>query len=150
FCGLIGSLVFSQISDISYVKYSTNIILITLFLIACTQCVLTLLTESTIKNTVISFVFSIFFGLCYGYTLKIIKHILNGDFSHSLPSMNIFYDIGLVFLILSWLLFLFYPIIKSKKLISDKVSLYIYINSLNASQPDPKTITSSRNDYSYE
>ena len=149
-CGLIGLQFFSLISDISYIKYNTNLIMVALFLIVCTQSALTFLFENHFKNILISLIFSIFLGTLYGFMIKIIRNILNGDFSYPAPAMNIFYVFGLIILIACWLMFLLYPLIKNKNLIPDKVSFYIYMNALNASQPHPKTITSNRNDYSFD
>ena len=149
-CSLCGAFIFSLVTHISYHQYDTNIVLVTLFFIACTQCVLAILSENTVKNIMMSFFFSLFFGLFYGLTLKIIKTLLSGDFAYTIPTMSIYYDIGLIILVAFWILFLFYPAIKNGKFAHNKLSLYIYMKALNASQPSSKTITSTRNNYSFE
>lgn len=146
----IGSLIFSMINHIQFHLYQTNIILVVLFIIACTQCCIVLINKNTIQNITTSLLFSIIFGLCYGFTLKITRNILHIDFSYIPPDMNIIYTTGLVALVICWLLFIFYPLIKNKIFISEKIKPYLYMKNLNASQPDPKTITINRNDYSYK
>jgi NAD(P)H-quinone oxidoreductase subunit 5 len=149
-CAFLGSVIFCWISHISLEKHDTTLFLVTLFFIACTQCVLNMQFSKNIKNVFAGVIFSAFFGLCYGLTLRIIMNILNGGFIYPIPAMNIFYDTGLIILVVLWLCFLFYPIIKDKKYIPKKMGLYLYMKSLNASQPASKTVTVSRNDYSFE
>ncbi|MDP1573615.1 MAG: proton-conducting transporter membrane subunit [Coxiellaceae bacterium] len=146
-CGFVGSIIFSMITRISWIENNTNIILLSISFVAATQFALILLKNPSRKYLFIAVILTILMAMLYGFSISIFQILLFPmNISRQKP-LNIFYDMGLMVLILSWIAMFFYPMLKKSKIIFPEILLRFYVKALNASQPHKNTITAHRNEY---
>ncbi|MBN9542464.1 MAG: proton-conducting membrane transporter [Alphaproteobacteria bacterium] len=146
-CGMLGAYIFSITSDKNIFIFDTNIMLVVIAYIACTQITLPLLQNKNVRHMIDAIFASSIFAFIYGISVGIIYKYLaaqNIDMPSKLNSLHI---IGITVLIASWLLTLFGNKISSNLL--NSWFLKLYVKGLNASQPMHKTITAHHNHYKY-
>jgi NAD(P)H-quinone oxidoreductase subunit 5 len=142
--GLICAIMFALISDKDIAPNDTSFFLIVLAMMAGTQFALPIIRQSTLW---IAFLATTIIGALYGLSVYLIEQALS-DTSLMYPQpLNGLHIIALVAFIVAWIGMLFMRQRHSVAFSDRALKAYVYL--LNASQPDPKTITTHRNDYQY-
>ena len=144
-CGLAGSYSFASITAGAWLVLDTRMILFLIAFIAGSQFALPMLKNTPFQKFPVALIATFLMGGLYGLSVQMIKEILVPlHLSQPLP-LNLIHISGMVVLTLVWL-----AILLDRQNSSDHPSdriLNLYVQSLNASQPHPDTITTHRNDY---
>ena len=146
-CGAVGSYIFALINNNIWLTKDTTLLLTSVAFIACSQLALTILRKNALIRLPFAFLSTIVLGAIYGFNVEIIESILRPLNLWAPQQLNIIHITGLTLLMLFWL-----GIIFSKYLnvyIPLKLRMWLYVKTLNASQPHCKTITTYRNYYQY-
>lgn len=147
-CGVIGWLAFASCNNEPIFPNNTFMVIMCLIIISGTQLCLPLLRKLTIKNYICAMLLTLITGFTYGFSVKIISSAMTHAQILEPQPLNIVYIAGIIALILTWLCLLFL-----RTTTSNGYWVYwircLYLRSLNASQPDPTTITAHRNHYTY-
>lgn len=147
-CALAGSLSFGYVTGKSWFSGDTTFILMFLSFIFCCQFVLVIISDKGLKFVPISFVLASIVGSFYGCTVNSIAFILKPMKLMQPQPLNFFHILGVFIIFLTWLIMLFVDLLYKKDNVPTWV-LRFYVFALNASQPDPNTITTCRKDYKY-
>jgi NAD(P)H-quinone oxidoreductase subunit 5 len=147
FCGAIGSYIFAFVSGNIFLIKDSSSLLISVAFIASSQVALSILRFNIIIKLPLALLASAILGLIYGFNLNIIESILLPIDLWMPQQLNILHIMGLFILLLSWLTMIFGRYLEPY--IPLKIKLMLYVKALNASQPDPNTITTFRNYYKY-
>lgn len=146
-CGLIGTLGFIFGSDLSFNLLNTTSVLIFFTWMASTQLAHTLLQKKqSIFFVLNAIVFCLATGIIYGLTVDVIQVAL-APMQISQPQ-----PLNSIHLIAISLIFCIWVGINLKPFANHKGSIWwrrLYVKMLNASQPDPETITSNKNEYKF-
>ncbi|CDR34820.1 proton-conducting transporter membrane subunit [Criblamydia sequanensis] len=146
-CGLLGAFGFIIGSGLSFTLIDTTAVLIFFCWMASTQLAHTLLQKKqSLFFVLITSVFSLSTGLIYGLTVYLIESAV-APLQISQPQMLSSIHITAVALI-----FFIWIGLNLKPLTNHEGSLWwrrFYVKMLNASQPDPKAITSIRSGYKF-
>lgn len=147
FCGVIGAVGFIFGTGLSFTLIDTTAVLIFFSWMASTQIAHTLLQK---KQSVFFVLTASFFclatGIIYGFTVDLIE-VAVAPLHISQPQvLNSIHIISIIFIFCIWVG------LNLKPFTNHEGSLWwrrFYVKMLNASQPDPKTITSNRNGYKF-
>ncbi len=141
-CGLVSAWVFAWITNKPVFAGDTTLFLVVLVMVTAAQCALSLLSR---LNVGLSFVITLVLSSFYAGSILVIESALSSAILPKAQALNIIHIAALLVLILAWLCLLFWRSSKSQP----KWQLKAYVNMLNASQPEVKTITAHRNHYQY-
>jgi len=145
-----GIIAFSYVSHMPFTIYTTNFIVFLIVYITLIQACLIIISEKTelkIRQIINAIIFGIGFGSLYGFCLYTIENFLKPlHLTEHLP-LTFMHIIGISTIIGLWLILLFSNFLE-KSLSKYPLLQKIYVLILNWSQPNPKTITAQRNDYS--
>lgn len=145
--GACGALSFSFASHI-LLSFNSSLVLISVAFIAATQLSMALL-QNNFKKLPKVIIVSSFLGGCYGFNIFVAEKFLSPLHLFQPQPMNLFYFVGELVLILSWLATLRSSLSCHQQEIP-ALFLKGYVAMINASQPAPSTITAFRNDYQYK
>lgn len=146
-CGLVGTYMFSSISDISLYTYDTTIFLKIMALILCTQFSLTVIQEKSSFKIAFGLIIAMVIGSTYGLSVYLIETLLNSLNIFIPLKLNPLHITAIVIQVLAWLSITFYKPNRNGSI--PNWMLKAYVKMLNASQPHPNTITTLRNQYKY-
>lgn len=146
-CGLIGATGFIFGSDVSFNLIDTTSILIFFSWMASTQLAHTLLQKKqSLFFVLTASVFCLVTGMIYGFTVALIE-VTVAPMQISQPmALSLIHLIAVTFIFCIWIG------LNLKPLTNHEGSLWwrrFYVNMLNASQPNPNTITSTKNGYKF-
>ena len=142
-CGFLGSLVFAVITKKSWLSKDTTLLLLIVSWIGASQVALPLLSYQKRSMTFLAMFSSLAMSLIYGSSVRLISHWVDPMNLMHPQSLNGLHFTAAFLLIFSWIGVLIY---KHRK---TKISRQLYVALLNSSQPNSKTITTNRNQYSY-
>jgi NAD(P)H-quinone oxidoreductase subunit 5 len=146
-CGVIGAIGFIFGSGLSFTLVETTAVLIFFAWMASTQVAHTLLQKKqSIFFVLAASIFCLATGIMYGLTVDLIE-VAVAPLQISQPQLlNSIHLMGMTSIFCIWIALNLKPFTDHER------SLWwrrFYVRMLNASQPDPKTITSSRNGYKF-
>ena len=151
-CGASGSTVFAFITHKNMLALEPNCVLICLALIAGIQFALPLLQDLQ-KNPWQKFVAAQLATMAvagmYGTSVYAIEAVIGQAFVPCALQLHLLHVIGLLVLICAWSSMWLRQIYRDSGP-APAWCLHFYVWMLNASQPDPKTITMHRNHYQYQ
>lgn len=147
-CALAGSFFFAQGSEKSWISNDANFFLVIIAAISSFQFALSALQRFSLKTLPIVLLLTSLMAAFYGWNVYLIESIL-----HPLPisqpvSLSVIHWVVLAIMLLVWLKVTIRFKTHSGKALPSWLNKS-YVAFLNASQPNPKTITSFRNHYSY-
>lgn len=147
FCGVIGAIGFIFGSRLSFTFVDTTVVLIFFSWMASTQVAHTLLQKKqSLFFVLTASVFCLATGIIYGLTVDTIEVVV-APLQISQPQLlNSIHILGITLIFCIWIA------LNLKPFTHLEGSLWwrrFYVKMVNASQPDPKTITSSRNGYKF-
>ncbi len=146
-CGISGIYFLSLTSEKNLFTGDTRAFLTTLVLIAGTQFALPIVRGNSLIKIPLAFITTSIMGTLYGVSVHLIEQALAPlGMSHPQP-LNMVHIIALILLTVAWLKVLL--IRRSEKSVLPHWILKAYVWMLNASQPDPKTVTAHRNHYHF-
>ncbi|MCX5923050.1 MAG: proton-conducting transporter membrane subunit [Candidatus Dependentiae bacterium] len=147
--GLIGCYGFAHMSVHDYSLFDTSLMTLFLVWIVCCQFMLSLMFEELSLKKIISFFIIVFIlGCIYGAMICFLDGLLESlNLVHPQP-LNIIHLLGMALLLFGWLCILFTKKFNSLTATPEWM-LCLYVKILNASQPDDRTVTNNRNDYTY-
>jgi NAD(P)H-quinone oxidoreductase subunit 5 len=148
FCGALATVWFAIASNLSVDHFDSTLFLTAMAFIASTQLSLTILAESADKNLISTLIISSALAVMYGLSIRIIENLMMPMNIFQPQPLNSAHLIALALLTLIWLTRLT-PKFR-QKFNRSKVMMMLYTKALNASQPDKKTITSIRQNYSFK
>lgn len=149
-CGLSGTYMFCYFHDKNIITSDTTLFLVILAQIAATQFSLEIIRS--IKNNLsiklpAIIIATMILGSLYGLSVNLIEQLLIPVAIFNPQKINAIHILGLITLISSWLFMIFVR----AKIFNNYPSwaLKLYVKTLNASQPAPKTVTTHRNQYQF-
>lgn len=145
-CGLIGSLGFAYITELSWNAGNSSVILLLVAQMGITQLALPLIQDEKRIIPVHTIILSLVMGLLYGFTVHILTSFLAPlHLSHPIP-LNFIHFIGVGSMVIVWLLGIFFNT-ESQNPQMQKFFNRFYVYVLNTSQPHKNTVTTIRNHY---
>jgi NAD(P)H-quinone oxidoreductase subunit 5 len=145
--GAITAFMFAFTSGKNIHVANTSLFLVFLAMIAGAQFTLPIIQSNKKAKPLFSLAAATIIGVCYGYSVHLIEHVLAPlDITASQP-INTFHIIGGVLLAISWVALLFLR--NSKERFYTQWLHKKYVQALNNSQPHPDTITTHRNKYQF-
>lgn len=145
-CGLLASLIFGYVTGKSWLSKDTTVILMLTTFIAGSQLCLAIANYSRLKNLLLSLLIVSFSALAYGLVVALISHILKPLQLDKPQPLTILHTIIAVALTLPWVGML---LLRNRNFNNSSWWIKTYVLALNASRPDPSTITAHRNQYHY-
>lgn len=146
-CGFMGAVGFTFGSDLSFNLVDTTSILIFFSWIASTQLARSLLTKkNSLFFVLIAAAFCLVTGILYGTTVDLIQAAVAPMQIWQPQLLHSIHLIAITFLFCVWIA------VSLKIFTNHERSLLwrrFYVRMLNASQPNPKTVTSNRNGYKF-
>ncbi len=146
-CGVIAAIGFIFGSGLSFTLVDTTTVLIFFSWMASTQLAHTLLQKKqSISFVLTASVFCLATGIIYGLTVDLVEVVVTPLQISQPQLLNSIHIIGITAIFCIWMA------LNLKPFADHEGSLWwrrFYVRMLNASQPDPKTITSSRNGYKF-
>lgn len=142
-CGVVGSYLFTLNSHFDLLNFNSSSVLILVVTIAGTSLALAVLRNNNLKLIPLALLITSVGGMLYGFNIELVDKFLDPLDLFQTQEISMIYIFGAFILTIFWLLIVFSK--NYKAIIPNKV--YVYF--LNASQPDPKTITAYRNYYRY-
>lgn len=146
-CGVIGAIGFIFGSGLSFTVVDTTAVTVFFSWIASTQLAhIILLKKQSILFVLTASVFCLITGTIYGLTVDLIEMTVSPLQIWQPQLLNSIHVIAITLIFCIWIG------INLKPFINHEGALLwrrFYVKMLNASQPDPKTITSSRNKYKF-
>jgi NAD(P)H-quinone oxidoreductase subunit 5 len=144
--GAYGSYIFSLASHQAWLSTNTSLFLMIVVLVAASQLALQLLQTSSWKRLPFILLVTTLVFTSYGYSIYLIEALVAPmNLMRPLPLNSIHY-VGMAVFVSMWLAILF-----SSKFIRhpnlSTVREMLYVKNLNASQPDPATVTAHRHQY---
>ena len=146
--GLLGSYCFALTSGKDWFALDTSAVLVGVAFITTAQLALTLLQTDLWKNIFIVAGLSSAAGACYGWSVFIITRWLAPLQISQAQPLSTLYVIGFALLAGCWLATVFRGLWLKPTAVKNLLKP-TYVRLLNATQPDPATITAHRNDYQY-
>lgn len=146
--GLSGVLFFILTGGDDFSFYNSTIVIVSVVFIASYQLSLTITERCSLKNIILMFLITMLLGSTYGLNFRFVENFLSPLKLFQPQPLNIFYLVGIMILGGSWI-YRVYQLYKPKRSPSNWY-LKKYVSMINASQPDPSTITTYRNDYQYK
>jgi NAD(P)H-quinone oxidoreductase subunit 5 len=145
--GLAGALSFALISEKSLMILQPTTFLVGFAFISGTQLTYSLFARRPVYKRILPvFILVSLMGVFYGESIHLIESYFPTYSAKALPNLNV---IHILVFALFFILWLGMNLKKSLGLERTKVWARLYVSALNGSQPDPKTITASRNSYQY-
>ncbi len=136
---------FASMQDIN--TLDATLFLYGIVFIAAMDIGITILSDKYFGNVFYALALVGLIGLLYGYNVKIMHELCNWAALDDLQFLSIIHVVAFAVMFFSWIIFkviIFYP----DRLFTKKTRDKFYVWALNASQPDPATVTSHHNDYS--
>ena len=147
-CGVGASFVFALTTHKAIFPSDTTLILLFIPFIAGSQFAMTMLREGPFRRLPVAFITTAAMGGVYGFSVGSIEGILKPMGMMYPQPLNIIHIGALILMLGLWLVILFKPKLdETKKIYTWALRLYVLM--LNASQPNPKTVTAHRNHYQY-
>ena len=149
--GVVGLYSFSLVTNSPLVPNDTTVLISLLAWMACCQGALSVLQSQFAWRGLVATIPSVLIGAIYGLNLLMVEAFLQPlDIQQAQP-LNALHLIAALVLIGAWLAMLVSQRKKSQATAQTPASwqLKLYVGQLNASQPDPKTVTAHRNHYQY-
>jgi NAD(P)H-quinone oxidoreductase subunit 5 len=147
-CGVLGSLAFATITGKSWLAGDTTLLLLIVAWIGSAQVALPILSHNERGKVFLAIFFSIAMGLIYGVSVRCISHWMYPMNLMQAQQLNALHFVSAFLLVFSWIGMLIYKYTQIK-ILGDKQARKLYVALLNSSQPDSKTITTNRNQYTY-
>jgi NAD(P)H-quinone oxidoreductase subunit 5 len=144
-CGFSGAFIFAKTNGVEFHKFDTTLILVSVAFIAASQVSLTIIDKFPLKNIVPAIVISSLLSFVYGLSVTFVENIMSPEIFQP-QKINIGHISATLAMLFFWVARLFMQ--KSTKEINP-IFLKGYVKILNAGQPDSKTITNNRNQYTY-
>jgi NAD(P)H-quinone oxidoreductase subunit 5 len=148
FCGLLGSFGFAFASGKSWLATDTTLVLMIVSFISAAQFSLPMLGNKTLKNLPFSLIATTFAGLVYGTSVRLFVWAMEPMQVMQPQVLNGYHIASIIAITLAWLSILFIGN-SERKYKPPTWLLKGYVTALNASQPDPSTVTAHRNQYKY-
>jgi len=146
--GLIGCYGFAYMSSKDFNIYNTKLIIFFSVWILCSQFMISLLDEKSLKRVIILFMMILLFSGVYGSMIGFVESLLHDlNVTHPQP-LSIVHFLGIAILFFGWFGVFFIKRLNLSKNVPVWI-LYLYVEILNASQSAFKTVTSNRNAYTY-
>lgn len=146
-CGLIGVIGFIFGSDLSFTFVDTTSILIFFSWMASTQMAHTVLErKQSLFFVLMAVVLCLVAGVLYGLTVGLIEGVVAPMQILQPQSLNLIHIVAIALIFCIWIA------LNLKPFASHEGSVWwrrFYVNMLNASQPDPNTMTSNKNGYKF-
>ncbi len=146
-CGILAAVMFALSSGKPLAITDTTAFLSFLSMLAGAQFALPLIRGGARGRLPLAALASIVMGALYGLSVRLIERILEPLGISAPQPLNAFHGIAAVLMAGSWLAVLFARKDRIKE--HPDWQLRQYVQMLNASQPHPKTITASRNNYQF-
>jgi NAD(P)H-quinone oxidoreductase subunit 5 len=148
FCGFLGGYFFAFATGKEWFSLDTTLILVCIAFLIAAQFSLTFLKSVGNKYAAIALPLSCLVGISYGLSVSLITNLLAPlNLSEPQP-LNLIHGFGLIIMVLGWSAMQFRSELGNFVWVKQKLKV-LYVTALNASQPDPKTITAHRNHYHY-
>jgi NAD(P)H-quinone oxidoreductase subunit 5 len=141
--GILGALSFAITSRETLNKIDSTAFLVFMSFIASTQLALNFLEKISLKNLLNSIVTAVVLSAVYGYSIFAIEFFLYDLHLFQPQELKPTHLVAAIIITMFWLARLFF---KNQK-IYHPLLLKLYVRTLNASQPHPKTITTNRKNY---
>ena len=145
-CGAAGTLSFAYASEKSWFAGDTTLVLMVVAFLTGSQFSLPILREKTLQSLAIALIVMASVGLVYGGSVHLIAWAMEPMGLMQPQPLNGFHIAGITALMLAWLSILF---LRHQHQMPTWM-LKNYVKALNASQPQPATITAHRNSYRYQ
>lgn len=146
-CGLSGAYLFTFICNKNLLASDTTLFLNALVIIAGTQFALPIIRGASALKLPLAFIATAIVGSLYGLSVHLIEYALTPVNISYPQTLSVLHIVALIALIAAWLSILF--IRKPRNVVLPKWVLKLYVHMLNASQPDPRTVTTHRNHYQF-
>lgn len=147
-CGIVGSYSFAWVGNKAWISYDTNLLIVFIAFVASSQCALSILARNSIKILPLAMIAAIIVGGVYGLSIHLIESFMlpmNLIWSQPINAVHIF---GIALLFASWLAVLFVRNLNGQ-ISQPRWIIRLYVKVVNASQPNPDTVTTHRNQYKY-
>lgn len=147
-CGIFGTYIFALSSHQEWLANNSSLILTGMIWIATSQLALNLIQNSPLKQIpAIIFIIGIFSTL-YGLSIYVIEMVVSPLHLMQPQPLNPIYILGFILAFIAWaIMVLKKNIAQTAKF--EGVTNWLYVKSLNASQPHASTITSYRHQYKF-
>ena len=146
-CGLTGAIGFVFGSGLSFNLLNTTVILVFFCWMATTQIAHTLLRKNqSLFFILMASLFCLSTGYIYGITIEVIELAVAPLQILQPQALNFIHIIGIGFIFIIWINLNLKPFSQHEGSVWWR---HFYVKMLNASQPDPKTTTSDRNEYKF-
>lgn len=129
--------------------HNSTLVLMSVAFITASQVSLSFVEIGSLKRVLLMFPLSWLLGACYGLNFRLVEAFLAPLHLFKPQPLNLFYLLGMLCLVGSWIAHLYYRHYSSKNF-SAHWYLKSYVSMINASQAHPSTITAHRNDYQYK
>lgn len=147
-CGMAAGIGFAYTNGRPFSLDDTSLILTLIASLAASQFALPILRASNFKSFITATFITLTAGLLYGASVHLITHIVEPMGIMDPQPINLLHIIAITIILLSWLYSIFGNNKTSNKHYSN-LELKTYVMALNASQPNPSTVTAHRNHYKY-
>lgn len=147
-CGTLGAFVFSLAGGKVFFAADTTAVLVAVALIAGAQLALPMLREKPLGRLPLALGFTALMGGLYGLSVKVVAAFLAPLGMMQPQPLNVLHIAAVVLLAAAWLIIIFGRQPGVTRVMPAWI-LKLYVQSLNASQPHPATVTVHRNDYRY-
>lgn len=148
-CGIAGSRLFSWAAHHTWLANNSTLILTCVVFITATQLALKVLHNAPWKNLILSIAITGLACTLYGYSVYLFEYMLSPLNLMHPESLTIIHYSGIILMTTLWLMMLFSNHLIKHNTLPNALAM-LYVKALNASQPDPSTITSIRNQYQYK
>lgn len=148
FFGSLFCFYYMAIADKTWQTLDTNWVILTVVFLSGVQMTLPVLKVINIERIVDSFLLAGSLGIIYGLNVKCMIWLLGDSVMYQALPLNAFHLIGMMILISTWLASFYIKQYQDKKEVPEWM-IKGYVQALNASQPQPDTITAIRNEYKY-
>jgi NAD(P)H-quinone oxidoreductase subunit 5 len=147
-CGGLGAYTYAWMANISWIALDTRLWIVLMILMSTAHLSLGIIKESPFKQLPMAIVVSLILPILYAVNIDFFNGILPGVSTVGSQPLTILHVMGFTILIGSWIGMSWIQCMLAKETCPNWI-LRLYIRSLNASQPHPKTVTSYRKGYDY-
>lgn len=144
-CALIAAIFFAQVSKKTLYPMDTHLILIFVAFIAAFQIASVFLKHLSFKSLFVLPFIMMAMGSIYGFNVLFIEHYLEPLNLAKAQPLNLLHYVSLGVMTIFWIFFELREKLKTQKFLAR-----IYVLALNASLPHSTTITSNKNNYTYQ
>ena len=145
-CGMLGSFTFACISHIPWLANDTTLVLVLVVTIAATQIALPILQNTPWQKLPLAISATVVIMVLYGLSVYLVEKLLVPLQLWQPQPLTVWHMLGVVILVGPWLIMVF----KNRCMQWNYLTAFqksLYVNSLNASQPHPLSVTAHRNQY---